>query len=159
MLVDLSSFLNGATRVVVVGIGSGMRGDDAAGIEVLRRLRGRLRSPNVLLIDGGVAPENFTSQIRRFRPSHIIFVDATEFGAKPGDVVIADPGAITGQSVSTHTIPLSALAGYLKEQTGADIILIGIQPSQIDMGAKISDVVKVSVSRVFEILTEKLISV
>jgi len=159
LLVDLSSFLNGATRVVVVGIGSGMRGDDAAGIEVLRRLRGRLRSPNVLLIDGGVAPENFTSQIRRFRPSHIIFVDATEFGAKPGDVVIADPGAITGQSVSTHTIPLSALAGYLKEQTGADIILIGIQPSQIDMGAKISDVVKVSVSRVFEILTEKLISV
>lgn len=144
---------------MVVGIGSGMRGDDAAGIEVLRRLRGRLRSPNVLLIDGGVAPENFTSQIRRFRPSHIIFVDATEFGAKPGDVVIADPGAITGQSVSTHTIPLSALAGYLKEQTGADIILIGIQPSQIDMGAKISDVVKVSVSRVFEILTEKLISV
>ena len=106
-----------------------------------------------------MAPENFTSQIRRFRPSHVIFVDATDFGAKPGDVVIAEPGAITGQSVSTHTVPLSALSSYIEEQTGANVLLIGIQPERTSMGAKICDPVKVSVGKVVEILLEKLNSV
>jgi len=59
-----------------------MRGDDAAGIEVVRRLRHKLKSSKVLLVEGGVAPENFTSNIRRFKPSHVIFIDATDFGAE-----------------------------------------------------------------------------
>ena len=159
MPIDFSSFLKNATRVVVVGVGSEMRGDDAAGMDVLKGLKGGLKSRNVLLIEGGVAPENFTSQIRRFRPSHVIFVDATDFGAKPGNVVIAEPGAITGQSVSTHTVPLSALAGYIREQTGSDVALVGIQPERANLGAKMCDPVKISVGKVVEILLEELKSV
>lgn len=153
---DLSSFLKGATRVAVVGVGSEMRGDDAAGMKVVRRLWGTLKSSNVFLIEGGVAPENFTSQIRRFEPSHVIFIDATDFGAEPGEVVLAEPEAITGQSVSTHTMPLSILAKYIQEQTGAKIALLGIQPARAQMGAEMSEVVKDSIKRVEEILLEKL---
>jgi hydrogenase 3 maturation protease len=153
---DLSSFLNGATRVVVVGVGSEMRGDDAVGMEVVRRLRGALKSPNVLFVESGVAPENFTSQIRRFKPSHVIFIDATDFGAKPGEIVLAEPGAITGQSISTHTMPLSILAKYLREQTGAKIVLLGIQPARAQMGAEMSGPVKDSIKRVEEILLREL---
>ena len=159
MPIDFSSFLKNATRVVVVGVGSEMRGDDAVGMDVLKGLKRGLKSRNVLLIEGGVAPENFTSQIRRFRPSHVIFIDATDFGAKPGDVVIAEPGAITGQSVSTHTVPLSALAGYIREQTGSDVALVGIQPERANLGAKMCDPVKISVGKVVEILLENLKSV
>ncbi len=153
---DLSSFLKGATRVVVVGVGSEMRGDDAAGMEIVRRLRGVLKSSHVFLIEGGVAPENFTSKIRRFQPSHVILIDATDFGAEPGEVVLAEPGAITGQSISTHTMPLSILAKYLQEQTGAKIALLGIQPARAQMGAEMSGTVKDSVKRVAEILLREL---
>jgi len=141
---------------VVVGIGSEMRGDDAVGMEVVRRLRGVLKSPNVFLVEGGVAPENFTSQIRRFKPSHVIFIDATDFGAEPGEVVMAEPEAITGEFVSTHTMPLSILAKYLREQTGAKIALLGIQPARAQMGSEMSEAVKGSVERVKKILLEKL---
>lgn len=144
--------------MVVVGVGSEMRGDDAAGIEVLRGLRRGLKSSNILLLEGGVAPENFTSQIRRFGPSHIIFVDATDFSAKPGEIVIAEPEAIIGHSISTHMMPLSILANYLREQTGAKIALLGIQPRQASVGAKMSDPVRDSVGKVVEILLEKLSS-
>jgi hydrogenase 3 maturation protease len=153
---DLSSFLKGSTRVVVVGVGSEMRGDDAAGMEVVRRLQRVLKSPHVFLIEGGVAPENFTSQIRRFKPSRVIFIDATDFGAEPGGVVLAEPGAITGQSVSTHTMPLSILAKYLQEQTGAKIALLGIQPARAQMGAEMSGAVKESIKQVEKILLREL---
>ncbi len=153
---DLSSFLKGATRVAVVGVGSEMRGDDAAGMKVVRRLREMLNSPNLLFIEGGVAPENFTSQIRRFEPSHVIFIDATDFGAEPGEVVLAEPEAITGQSVSTHTMPLSILAKYIREQTGAKIALLGIQPARAQMGVEMSGAVKDSIKRVEEILLGRL---
>lgn len=153
---DLSSFLKGATRVVVVGVGSEMRGDDAAGMEVVRRLQGVLKSPHVFLVKGGVVPENFTSQIRRFKPSHVIFIDATDFGAEPGEVILAGPEAITGQSISTHTIPLSILAKYLQDQTGAKIVLLGIQPARAQMGAEMSGAVKDSIKRVEEILLREL---
>jgi len=138
--------------VVVVGVGSEMRGDDAAGVEVVRRLRKVLKSPNVFLIEGGVAPENFTSKIRRFQPSHVIFIDATDFGAEPGEVVLAEPEAITGESISTHTMSLSILAKYLREQMGAKIALLGIQPARAQMGSEMSGAVKDSVKRVEEIL-------
>ncbi len=156
---DLSSFLKNATQAVVIGVGSEMRGDDAAGIEVVKALRRRLKSPRVLLIEAGVAPENYTSQVRRFKPSHVVLVDATDFNAKPGDVVIAEPGAITGQSISTHTVPLSALCGYLREQTGSEVILVGIQPELSKMGAKMSVPVKFSVNKIVEILLAKLGSI
>jgi len=110
----------------------------------------------VFLIEGGVAPENFTSQIRRFNPSHVVFIDATDFGANPGEMVFAEPGAIVGQSVSTHTIPLSVMAGYLREQTGAKIALLGIQPEQAQVGKKMSGQVKASIGKVAEILSKKL---
>lgn len=156
MPLDLTSFLSGATRVAVIGVGSGMWGDDAAGVEVVRGLRKRLRSPNTLLIEGGVAPENFTSDIKRFKPSHVVFIDATDFGSEPGDVILAEPEAIVGQTISTHKIPLSFLASYLRDQTGAKIMLLGIQPARARMGAEMSEPVRDSIRRVEEILLRKL---
>ncbi len=156
MSLDLSSFFKGATRVAVVGVGSEMLGDDATGMEVVRKLKKTLRSRNVLLIEGGVSPENFASRIRRFKPFRVVFIDATDFGAEPGDVILAEPGAIKGQSISTHTMPLSILAKYLQEQTSARIALLGIQPEQARMGSEMSLAVKESVDRVVKILAEEL---
>ncbi|MFQ6129810.1 MAG: hydrogenase maturation peptidase HycI [Candidatus Hadarchaeaceae archaeon] len=144
--------------MAIVGVGSEMRGDDVAGIEVVRGLRHKLKSSRVLLVDGGVAPENFTSPIRRFKPSHVIFIDATDFGAEPGEVILAEPEAITGQSISTHTLPLSMLAGYLREQTGSKIMLLGIQPARAQMGAEMSEPIKEAVKKVNEALLRELSS-
>jgi hydrogenase maturation protease HycI len=155
---ELSFFLKGANRVAIVGIGSEMRGDDAAGIEIVRGLGQKLKSSKVLLVEGGVAPENFTSHIRRFKPSHVIFIDATDFKAEPGEVILAESDAITGQSISTHTLPLSMLASYLREQTGAKIVLLGIQPARAQMGAQMSEQIKNTVEKVNEALLRELSS-
>lgn len=156
MKLDFSSVLKGAVRVAIVGIGSDMRGDDAAGIEVVRKLRRGLSSPNVLLVEAGVAPENFTAEIRKFEPSHVILIDATDFGSEPGTAILSGPEAIAGQPISTHTMPLSLLANYLRAQTAAKVVLLGIQPGSTGMGARMSEEVRRAVDELSATLLAQL---
>lgn len=128
-LLDLKTILRKDLRVAIVGVGSELRGDDVAGLALVRRIRGELDDPNVLLVEGGTVPENFTSKIKRFKPSLVIFVDAADFGGEPGDMILADRESIVGSSISTHSLPLSLLAEYLEKETGAKPYLLGIQPS------------------------------
>lgn len=159
MGLDLLSMLKDARRVAIIGIGSDLRADDAAGVEVVRGLRGHLTSPNVLLIDGGVAPENFTAQIKKFRPSHVIMIDATDLGLKPGTASIVDLNTITGPSIFSHRLPLSIFADYLRAHDEAKIILIGIQPANARIGAAMSKQVKKSVDTTSAVILEALGSI
>jgi hydrogenase 3 maturation protease len=156
---NLLSMLKDARRVAIVGIGSDLRADDAAGVEVVRSLRGHLKSPNVLLIDGGVAPENFTSQIKKFRPTHVIMIDATDLGSKPGTASIVDLNTITGPSIFSHRLPLSIFADYLRAQDETKIILIGIQPANARVGAEMSKEVKKSVDKTSAAIIKSLGSI
>lgn len=137
MIEELTKFFKGAKRVVIVGVGSELRGDDAAGLEVVRRLKRILTSRRVMLVEGGAAPENFTTKIKRFNPTHIVFIDAADIGGEPGSVTLIAPERIVG-SAFTHRLPLSFLADYLKTQINARILVIGIQPENLKFSDKIS---------------------
>ena len=137
MIEELTKFFKGAKRVVIVGVGSELRGDDAAGLEVVRRLKRILTSPQVMLVEGGAAPENFTTKIKRFNPTHIVFIDAADIVGEPGSVTLIAPERIVG-SAFTHRLPLSFLADYLKTQINARILVIGIQPENLKFSDKIS---------------------
>lgn len=147
---SLSEFLEGCNRLLIVGVGNRMRGDDAAGCSVARILRGRLRGKgNVLVMDCGGVPENFTLEMKRFRPSHILFIDAVDMGLKPGDARLVEGDELAGGSLSTHKQSLKLLFSVLKEGIpGVKIKLLGIQPKTIDFGARISSQVRVSVRAV-----------
>ena len=159
MELDLLSMLKDARRVAVIGIGSDLRADDAAGVEVVRSLRRHLTSPNVLLIDGGVAPENFTAQIKKFRPSHVIMIDATDLGLKPGTASIVDLNTITGPSIFSHRLPLSIFADYLRAQFETKIILIGIQPANARIGAAMGNQVKKAVDATSAVILKAISSI
>jgi hydrogenase 3 maturation protease len=150
----LKASLCQARSLAVVGIGSDLRGDDIAGLLVLRELRRALArskakktrpevsewvhpeaSEWVRLFDGGTAPENMTGEIVRFQPSHILLVDAADLGLKPGAAKLIEPEAVGGISFSTHVLPLSILADYLKRALPCRIIILGIQPGRTAFGA------------------------
>ena len=126
-------------RVAVVGVGNTMRGDDGAGILVVRALASRLRdAPDVLLIDGSTAPENFTGPLRRFRPDLVIEIDAAHLEQPPGTVAWVDWRDADGMSASTHTLPPSVLASFLSADLGCRVSLLGIQPATLEMGCGLS---------------------
>lgn len=124
-----------------MGIGNSSRSDDAAGVRVARALleSRRIRDlEHVLVIDGGHAPENLTGEIRRFGPDSVLLVDAAELGQLPGTVQWIPIEDLDGMSVSTHSLPLSMLAGYLALEVQCTVTLIGIQARSNAFGEIIS---------------------
>jgi hydrogenase 3 maturation protease len=140
-------------RVAILGVGNELNGDDAAGVRVVKALAARLpATPGVLLIDSGVAPENFTGPLRRFRPNLVLEIDAAQLDLAPGSVAWIDWREADGLSASTHTLPPSVLAGYLVAELGCEVALIGIQPAGLDMGQPLSPPVERAVDQLADAL-------
>lgn len=125
-------------------------------IRALRSALTRSQRFVVRLWEGGTAPENLTGEIRRFKPSHILLVDAADLGLKPGAVTLVEPDTIGNIPCSTHTLPLKILTGYLKASFPCDIMIIGIQPKHTDFGIAPSNEVKQTVKRVVGIIQNAL---
>ncbi len=117
-------------RLAVVGVGSEMHGDDAAGVLAARALM-PLGSDRLLVIDAGPAPENITGILRRFEPDFILLIDAADMGEAPGAVRWIEGQDAEGISGATHSLPLNMLARYLTEELGCEVTLLGIQPRTI----------------------------
>jgi hydrogenase 3 maturation protease len=141
--------------VVVLGVGSELRSDDAAGLAVARAVALR-RIPGIVGIPAGTAPENSTAELRALNPSHVIIVDAADMGEAPGEVRVIDAGSVGGASFATHGLPLSVLAGYLSSEIGCTVILVGIQAFSVDFGEKISSQVAAGVRMAAQALEDAL---
>lgn len=134
-----------------MGIGQEMFGDDAAGVEVARRLKAA-ENGDFLVVEACYVPENFTGQVRRFGPDLVLLVDAAEMGAEPGSIGWINWRETAGISASSHTGPLSSLANFMETTMGCTVWIIGIQPADLTMYAPVSTTVDVAVNEVVEAL-------
>lgn len=126
----LKDWLRGAERLAVVGAGSTLRADDAAGMEVVTRLMAEYppdEHPRLLFCPGETAPENFSGKIRAFQPTHLLVLDAANMGLTPGEIVDIPPETVGGPAFLSHMLPLKVLINYLAGDTGAKAALLGIQ--------------------------------
>jgi hydrogenase 3 maturation protease len=128
-------------KVVVVGVGNCLRGDDAVGCHVVSKLK---ETPCLRVIDAEEVPENYFGLLANLRPDTVVFVDAVDLGMPPGSIALVERDEITGYLPSTHRIPLSVLMSLLSRETGADVFLLAVQPSATDFGAAISPEVELS---------------
>ncbi len=155
LLAALTRTLEGAARVVVLGVGSDLRADDAAGLRAAERVRG-LRLPRVQALLAGTAPENLTGEIRRLAPSHLIIIDAADMGLPPGSTQALDPEALGGAAPGTHGISLGVLIDFLKQEMSFQAIVIGIQPSTLEPGDALSEPVAAAIEEVALAVEEAL---
>jgi hydrogenase 3 maturation protease len=149
---ELKNRLNNAACIVLVGVGSELRGDDSAGLLVAQKLKVKSKKLKVLI--GGTAPENLTGEIKRLKPSHLIIVDSADFGAGPGAVAVIGYDKIGGHSFSTHSAPLKMMIDYLLADISFEPIVIGIQPRSLEFGAEVSPEVSKAVAEVADALLE-----
>lgn len=117
------------TKTVVLCVGNRNGGDDAIGPFIKEQLQ-KYESSDLICIDAGIAPENFTGVVKKHNPDHLVIVDAIEMDLVPGEIRRVPPDMIGVMHVSTHGIPLSVLITYLKEYVEC-ITLIGIQPQKM----------------------------
>ncbi len=101
---------SGTPRICIIGVGNDLRGDDSVGLIVARRLSADERlqdSANILILEGGPAPENQTGKLRVFQPDLVLFIDAAHLDEPPGTIQLIRVESIDGMSASSHTLPLS----------------------------------------------------
>ncbi len=136
-------------RVAIMGIGSEVRGDDAAGVMVACELAAhRDAPPTVCIVEAGAAPENFTGRLRRFDPDLVLLIDAAQMNEPIGAVRWIDWRDTSGLSASTHTLPLHVLAEFLVNELDCEVALIGIQPRDTAIAVSLSPGVQRAVDEV-----------
>jgi hydrogenase 3 maturation protease len=144
---------------IVLGIGNRLGADDAAGTLVVDMLNQRqrkartLHSAEITTIDGGTAPESYTSVIRRHRPDLLILVDAADMGLPPGALRTIPPEKISTLSFSTHSMPLSMFISYVRGLCGK-VLLVGVQPQHVETSSRISRAVRTNVKKLAEAILE-----
>ena len=140
-------------RLTILGIGNELNGDDAAGIMIVRYLTKKLpKLDRIQLIEGSIAPENYSSVIRKFNPDWIWLIDAATFGENPGRVQLFDPVRIETLAANTHRLSPNLLISFLQLDTHAEAFLIGIQPEVVDPFSAISPAVKQSIQETTKFL-------
>ncbi|WP_181685697.1 hydrogenase maturation protease [Halorhabdus salina] len=151
--------IDSSERVAVLGIGSALRGDDAVGLELLRRLESRAapsEDDRLLFVEGGVAPENHTGVIRRFDPDWIVLIDAVAFDADPGSGKWVDPDDLGGESFSSHKSTPAMLRTFLARETGAQVVLFGVQPAAIESESELSSALTECLGELVERLAQAI---
>jgi hydrogenase 3 maturation protease len=136
-------------RVLLIGAGNTLRGDDGAGPELIALLEGKI---NADLLDVGEVPESYFSRILEARADTVVFIDAASFGGAPGDVAVFEAEDIAGCSLSTHQMPVDLFFRYIRQNGHAELFAIGIEPAQIGFGDPVSPKVEASVRALAELL-------
>jgi hydrogenase 3 maturation protease len=148
-------FGTGEKRVVLVGVGNPMMGDDAVGPRIIELLQGK-NLENVLLINAESVPEAFVEQVVQHNPTHVLMLDVANFRGKPGEIRLISGEEIGGQAVSSHSLPLNIFISYIEESLGIKVLLLGIQPITIGLGEPISEPVGTSANFIVNTLCQIL---
>lgn len=136
-------------KKILLGVGNELLGDDGVGPWIAKRINGL---KGWVGLDGGTAPENFTSLIRREKPDLLVIVDATDMGLLPGEIrVIPEEKLPKLTYFSTHTLSLHFLIESLKGDI-PNILFIGVQPKVVALGCTLSEEILTSAKRLLELL-------
>lgn len=123
--------------MVLLGVGNTLLSDDGVGCIIADSFS----AEGWITYNGGTAPENFTSPIRRADPTLLLIIDAAEMNLPPGSIRIISDDQIDDTSIGTHMLPLSHLIHYLSPDV-PEILFIGIQPETINPGSGLSTAVQ-----------------
>jgi hydrogenase 3 maturation protease len=130
------------------GVGNALLGDDAVGCRVAELLAER----GIPAVDCGTTPENYVPALSKKPPRVLLIVDAVDMGLPPGEyrkLSLEESGAAAD---SCHGVPLSLLLAPFAELF--EIIVLGVQPASLHLGAPLSAPVEEAARRLAEWISD-----
>lgn len=137
-----------AKGLAILGVGSFLKSDDAAGVIITEKLREHFSDvelSSVNIFTGESAPENYTGKIKKAAPSHLLIIDAADMKTEPGSIQLIQPDEIEEASFTTHMLPLKIMLGYLSEEIKCCFTIIGIQPEDLTFAGEVTPKVSDSI--------------
>lgn len=147
-------------RVLILGVGNVMMGDEGFGVRVARDLIQRFTFPaDVEVVDGGTGGLALLPLIRA--TDNLLVIDAIDAGAEPGSIFLFNASELEEREktkISLHDMGIidvvntACLLGSCPPTT-----IIGVQPGSMDeFGSGLSHIVNNRVERVVELVLEYL---
>lgn len=131
-------------KILVLGIGNMLMGDEAIGIEVVKAISKNTLPENVDIVDGGTGGFHLLTYLQEYKK--IIFVDASLDDRPEGTVTVIQPKFSSDfpKSLSAHDIGLKDLiesASLLGDLPEMFLIIISIkkfQNMEIDLSSNVA---------------------
>jgi hydrogenase maturation protease len=125
-------------RILVLGIGNLLLGDEAVGVRIVEALEQRYQLPaHVEVLDGGTSGMELMEVMAN--RDHLIVADAVLTGSAPGSVVVLhdeEIPALFTRKVSPHQLGLSdvLMALRLTDEFPQRLTLVGVVPQSLEPG-------------------------
>ncbi len=139
---------------LVVGTGNLLLKDEGVGIHVVQKLKKRKLPLNVEVLDGGTSGFNLLYEMEGRK--RVIIIDAVKGGEEPGTIYRFSSDDVKAREkafVSLHDLGLAdvfRLAETLGERP--EIMVIGIEPKQIESGLELSPEIKDKIPLIIELV-------
>jgi hydrogenase 3 maturation protease len=137
-------------KIVFVGIGNELRGDDKAGLLFLKNLESTGYYNNSTFIYAGTNPENYLEKILKVDPELVLFVDAVSCDKCEEDIFWIPGEEIMNMSISTHAFSIKMVEDYLKKQKNISILYLGIKCYDTEFGNPLTPQVKETLDKFFQ---------
>ncbi len=139
--------------VVILGLGSELQGDEAIGLQVARSLAANPPA-HVSVYEAGAADFDLLSVLES--ASTVIAVDAIDAGAKPGTILRFefDPADSVAPRAPLHDFDLPTLMRALPPGRRPRVLVVGLQPSVVGVGASLSPAVAASLGQLVKVVRE-----
>jgi len=152
------------TKLLILGCGNDLFGDDGFGPEVAKILEEKDFDPEIACImDVGTSVRKvlFNITLSEVKPGKIILVDAVDKGRKPGEIFeisVDDIPEIKIDDFSMHQLPTSNLLKELKDLCNVDITVLACQveyiPEEIEPG--LSKTLQAAVPKMVKLIEERI---
>jgi hydrogenase 3 maturation protease len=171
-------------RVCLMGLGNVLYGDDGFGVRLAEKLKSEGRSPRAEgdpksearsedpdsscsdfglrpsfglrshVVIAGTAPERFIGRVTDESFDHVIFLDAVEFGGRPGSAILLDAPQMSARypQISTHKISLGLLAKWAEANGTTRAWLLGVQPESLKEDGELTPAVQATLQLLLELL-------
>ena len=89
--------------------------------------------------------------IEKEQYSHLVIIDAIDFGGQPGSIIVSSKITETISPISTHSIPYQQLK-FIVENQNKIFVLIGVQVKSVEFMKEVSAEVLTAVDKVLDFL-------
>lgn len=148
-----------ADKVVVLGVGNLLLGDEGVGVHLIQKLREMQLGEGIELVDGGTSLLDFIPQAEDV--SKLIIVDAVKLGGKPGTTykICVDDSLLKGAKgiTSLHQLGVvETLAIAQKMGKLPHTVIIGIEPKEISYGLELSPEIEREMGKMVNLILDEV---
>ena len=151
---------NNRNQITILGIGNTLYTDEGLGVHALEALQEKYGiDPQVQLIDGSTDGMSLLGPVED--TDYLIVIDAINAGKEGGHIIALhgdDIPAYYGIKMSIHQLGFQEvlLAAKLRERYPKNIVMIGMQPTSLELGIGLSETNEARLPEMFNLIEQQV---